>query len=103
MASSTLYICLSNLLALHFNWLTSTPSALFFKPYIVALKTHIGQEHVYLTVMYSYYCNCYIIIIFLICLKCIYLPVLSSPTLDKTHADGAHPGELVDGLEALVN
>lgn len=32
-----------------------------------------------------------------------YLPVLCSPTLHKTHADGAHPGELVNRLEALVN
>lgn len=30
-------------------------------------------------------------------------PVLGSPTLDEAHADGAHPGELVDGLEPLVD
>lgn len=30
-------------------------------------------------------------------------PVLSSPAFDKAHADGAHPGELVDSLEALIN
>lgn len=30
-------------------------------------------------------------------------PVLGSPAFDKAHADGAHPCELVDGLEALVH
>lgn len=30
------------------------------------------------------------------------LPVLGSPALHKAHADGAHPGELVHSLEALV-
>lgn len=29
--------------------------------------------------------------------------VLGAPALDKTHADGAHPGQLVHGLEALVD
>lgn len=29
--------------------------------------------------------------------------VLCSPTLDKTHANGAHSGELVDGLKAPVD
>lgn len=29
-------------------------------------------------------------------------PVLCSPALHKAHADGAHPGELVHSLEALV-
>ena len=29
--------------------------------------------------------------------------VLRAPALDETHADGAHFGELVDGLEALVD
>lgn len=32
-----------------------------------------------------------------------YLPVLSSPTFNKTHANGTHPGELVDSLKALVD
>lgn len=31
------------------------------------------------------------------------VPVLGPPALDETHADGAHPGELVDGLKALVD
>lgn len=31
------------------------------------------------------------------------VPVLGSPALDETHADGAHPGELVDGLKALAD
>ncbi len=48
-------------------------------------------------VMLSYNC------IILMCLKCISLPVLSSPTFDKAHANGTHPGELVDGLKALVD
>lgn len=39
----------------------------------------------------------------LISLKCTALPVLCSPTLDKTHANGAHSGELVDGLKAPVD
>ena len=30
-------------------------------------------------------------------------PVVGAPALDETHADGAHSGELVDGLEALVD
>lgn len=30
-------------------------------------------------------------------------PVLSSPAFDKAHADSAHPGELVNGLKALVD
>lgn len=30
-------------------------------------------------------------------------PVFSSPALDEAHADGAHPGELVDSLESLVD
>ena len=29
--------------------------------------------------------------------------VLCAPALDETHADGAHLGELIDGLEALVD
>lgn len=31
------------------------------------------------------------------------LPVLSSPALDEAHTDGAHPGELVHSLKALVD
>ena len=31
------------------------------------------------------------------------LPVLCSPALHKTHADGAHAGQLVHRLEALVH
>lgn len=31
------------------------------------------------------------------------LPVLRSPAFDKAHADGAHPGQLVNSLEALVD
>lgn len=30
-------------------------------------------------------------------------PVIGSPALDEAHADRAHPGELVHGLEALVD
>jgi CII-binding regulator of phage lambda lysogenization HflD len=30
-------------------------------------------------------------------------PVLCSPAFDEAHAYGTHPGELVDGLEALVD
>ena len=30
-------------------------------------------------------------------------PVLGSPAFDKAHTDGAHPGELVDSFEALVD
>lgn len=29
--------------------------------------------------------------------------VLCSPALDEAHPDGAHPGELVDRLEALID
>ena len=31
------------------------------------------------------------------------LPVLGSPALDEAHTDGAHPGELVHSLKALVD
>lgn len=31
------------------------------------------------------------------------LPVFGAPTLDEAHADGAHPGELVHSLKALVD
>ena len=30
-------------------------------------------------------------------------PVLGSPAFDKAHANGAHAGQLVHGLEALVD
>lgn len=30
-------------------------------------------------------------------------PVFGAPTFDKTHPDRAHPGELIDGLKALVH
>lgn len=30
-------------------------------------------------------------------------PVFCSPAFDKAHADGAHPGELVDSFKALVD
>ena len=31
------------------------------------------------------------------------LPVLSSPTLDKTHTNDAHSGQLVDRIEPLIH
>lgn len=31
------------------------------------------------------------------------LPVLGPPAFNKAHADGAHSGELIDGLEALID
>lgn len=31
------------------------------------------------------------------------VPVLSSPSFNKAHADSAHSGELIDRLEALID
>lgn len=31
------------------------------------------------------------------------VPVLGPPAFDEAHADGAHSGELIDGLEALID
>ena len=37
-------------------------------------------------------------------MHCVYdLPILCSPALHKTHADGAHAGQLVHCLKALVH
>lgn len=35
--------------------------------------------------------------------KHVCLPVLRPPTFHKAHSDGAHPGELVNGLKALID
>lgn len=31
------------------------------------------------------------------------VPVLGPPAFDEAHANGAHSGELIDGLEALID
>lgn len=31
------------------------------------------------------------------------IPVLRAPAFDKAHTDGAHSGELIDGLKALID
>ena len=37
-------------------------------------------------------------------MRCVFdLPIFCSPALHKTHADGAHAGQLVHRLEALVH
>ena len=59
-------------------------------------------------------CMCVYVCVYVCVYACVYVcvcvcmcvcgvPVLGSPALDEAHADGAHPSELVDGLEALVH